>query len=265
MPFAELNDVTLFYTDDGTGGPPVLFVHGWACDSHDWIFQLPTFVQHHRCIAVDNRGHGSSSVTEGGYRPRELADDLAALIRHLGLGPIVAVGHSLGGAIVAALAVEHPSLVRAVVEVDPAYGYDGPRAAAVHAALPRHTGPDCVDHAAATLSSLDGPSTPPALNTWHRRRALGMPAHAVADTQRGLWDVPDQFGFRPASDSYVARRRCPVLTFTLSEKWGSWETAVFSDPYSRLVAWEGCGHWLHQERADDFNELVLSWIAGLPA
>jgi pimeloyl-ACP methyl ester carboxylesterase len=203
-------------------------------------------------------------VPEAGYNPRVFADDLAALIRHLSLGSVVAVGHSLGGAIVAALEVEHPSLVRAVVEVDPAYGYDGPRAAAVRAALPRHTGPDCVEYAAATLSSLDGPNTPRPLNTWHRRRAQTMQSHVVAETQRGLWKSPDQFGFRPASDSYLARRQCPALTFSLSEKWGNWEAALLSDPHSPLVVWADCGHWLHQERADDFNNLVLNWIARLP-
>jgi pimeloyl-ACP methyl ester carboxylesterase len=35
MAFADLGDVQLFYTDEGTGDPPMLFVHGYTCDSHD--------------------------------------------------------------------------------------------------------------------------------------------------------------------------------------------------------------------------------------
>ena len=41
MAFADLGDVQLFYTDEGTGDPPMLFVHGYTGDSHDWSWQLP--------------------------------------------------------------------------------------------------------------------------------------------------------------------------------------------------------------------------------
>ena len=66
MAFAELGDVRLFFTDDGEGGPPMLFVHGYTCDSHDWSWQLAHFGATHRVIAVDLRGHGRSSVPDGG-------------------------------------------------------------------------------------------------------------------------------------------------------------------------------------------------------
>jgi len=73
MPFAELGDVRLFFTDEGEGDPPILFVHGYSCDSHDWSWQLPHFVAGHRVIAADLRGHGRSSVTDGGYHPTQFA------------------------------------------------------------------------------------------------------------------------------------------------------------------------------------------------
>ena len=58
MPFARIGEVDLFYTDEGAGGPPILFVHGFSCDSHDWMWQLPHFMRSHRVIALDLRGHG---------------------------------------------------------------------------------------------------------------------------------------------------------------------------------------------------------------
>ena len=121
MAFANLGEVELFYTDEGEGGPPMLFVHGFACDSHDWMWQLAHFERCHRVIAVDLRGHGRSSAPEGGYDSTTFADDIAALLRRLKCGPVVAIGHSLGGMIVSALAVEHPELVSAVVSIDPGY------------------------------------------------------------------------------------------------------------------------------------------------
>src|SRR4051794_13245272 len=121
MPFADLDEVRLFYTDEGKGDPTVLFVHGYSCDSHDWSWQLPYFTERHRVIAVDIRGHGRSGVTPGGYTPTQFAADIAQLLTQLQTGPVVAIGHSLGGVIVSALAVEHPQLVSAVVSVDPGY------------------------------------------------------------------------------------------------------------------------------------------------
>ena len=56
MAFVKIDDVELFFTDEGKG-TPVLFVHGWACDSNDWIWQIASFMSNHRVIAVDLRGH----------------------------------------------------------------------------------------------------------------------------------------------------------------------------------------------------------------
>src|SRR5438105_10159094 len=100
MAFAHVGDVELFFTDDRAGdggGPPILFVHGFSCDSHDWSWQLPHFGARHRVIAVDIRGHGRSSAPEKGYEPRQFAADLAGLLDQLDTGPVVAIGHSLGG------------------------------------------------------------------------------------------------------------------------------------------------------------------------
>ena len=120
MPFLQARGARLFFTDEGRGDT-CLFVHRYTCDSHDWGCQLPWFADRFRVVALDLRGHGKSSTPAGGYEPRQLAGDVAALIRHLGCGPVVALGHSLGGVVVSALAVEYPDQVAAVVHADPAY------------------------------------------------------------------------------------------------------------------------------------------------
>src|SRR5699024_7475189 len=98
MPYADIShDVSLFYTKHGEGGPPILLVHGWACDSDDWIWQIPDLAKRHTVYAVDLRGHGHSSVPREGYRGTDYANDLSRLIAALGCGPVVVVGHSLGG------------------------------------------------------------------------------------------------------------------------------------------------------------------------
>src|SRR6201995_5345869 len=111
--FAELGEVRLFYTDEGKGDPPMLFVHGFSGDSHDWMWQLPHFTRSHRVIAVDLRGHGRSSAPPEGYETNIFARDVATLLRRLDIGPVIAVGHSMGCNVVSALAVDFPGTVTA--------------------------------------------------------------------------------------------------------------------------------------------------------
>ncbi|MFF3541502.1 alpha/beta fold hydrolase [Streptomyces platensis] len=107
----ETGDGRLAYRDIGAGRPVVL-LHGGFLDSGMWDDQLPALAQHHRVIAPDARGHGASANATCAFRH---TDDLAALLRHLDVGPAVLVGLSMGAAIAVDTALEHPGLVRALV------------------------------------------------------------------------------------------------------------------------------------------------------
>lgn len=262
--FAQLSEVSLFFTEEGAGESTVLFIHGWTCDSHDWSWQLPAFGTRHRVIAPDLRGHGRSSTPEKGWDPRSLAHDLIELLDQLDVGPVVVVGHSLGGMVASAIAIERPDLVRAVVAVDPAYGVTGPVEDMI-AGLFEIMRTNAVETAAAALAGMEGTETSDALRALHRRRTLGADPAVVAEVFNGMYEPVDQFGFRAASGQYLARRRCPVLAFHQSADTASWEQSIAQHPDSCTVVWEGIGHWLHQVRPDEFNAIVLDWIEGLPA
>ena len=250
MAFFDSGSVRLFYTDDGRGEPPMVFVHGFACDSHDWSWQLPHFREQHRSIAVDLRGHGRSSSPDSGYTVVEFAEDLAGLLDHLSADRIIAVGHSMGASVVSALAIEHPELVTALVCVDPAY------------LIPDEIGPHTQELVEAVQSgdpvlvvqqifaALESPDLPAAIHTWHHRRAAGAPAHVLRqtlETQLGTTALYSQ------SVDYLSRRSCPVLSFYGDPGRSNVEQLLFSDRRSRAVAWEGVGHWLHLERPAEFK------------
>jgi pimeloyl-ACP methyl ester carboxylesterase len=264
VPFAEVRDVRLFYTDEGEGEPCMVFVHGWACDSHDWIWQHDAFAASHRVVMADNRGHGRSSVTPDGYTPRGFARDLTGLLEQLQTGPVVVVGHSLGGAIASVLAVDYPDLVRALVVIDPSYGLDQDRAELISNVLQRFRGADGPETAEAFLGAMASEQTPAHLRTWHRRRTLGTDWLVVTETGSGIIDRPEQFARRAQSEEYLAGRRCPVLAIYADPERAVWEATTHRHPYSQHHSWEGAGHWLYQERAEDFNNLVLDWVGGLP-
>jgi pimeloyl-ACP methyl ester carboxylesterase len=261
MAFAALENVELFYTDEGAGDPPLLFVHGYACDSHDWSWQLPHFASRHRVLAVDLRGHGRSSAPPDGYEPYVFAADLAELIARLGCGPVVAVGHSLGALVLSALAVEHPETVRALVAVDPAYLVSDAVAARIPSFASALATEDPVAVVQRMLGGSDTPACRPFLRTWHLRRVAGVPAHVLTGTFAGMATGPKPLLPRATGEDLIRGRRCPVLSFYIDPTRVPIETALFDDARSKSVSWEGSGHWLHQERPDEFNALVDAWLA----
>jgi pimeloyl-ACP methyl ester carboxylesterase len=112
--------ITLAYEDRGAGTPAFVFVHGWACNRTFFAPQAAHFAQRHRVVSVDLRGHGASDKPQGPYPIAAYADDLVYMIEHLGLGKVVAVGHSSGGMTVLELAAASPDRVAAIVMVAPA-------------------------------------------------------------------------------------------------------------------------------------------------
>ncbi|MPQ96484.1 alpha/beta fold hydrolase [Modestobacter sp. I12A-02628] len=267
MSVVDLGEVQLFVTDtgplSGVGAPPVLLVHGWTCDSHDWSDQLDSLATRHRVIAPDLRGHGRSSTPAAGYTAQHHAADLVALLDRLDVGPVVVIGHSLGAVVAAALAVEHPERVLATVVVEPAYGQPPP-ALEWLVGVADQFGTQDGNALAADLQAATEPTAPARQRAWHRRRTLGMAPALLARTFRDMYVVPEQVSGQPATDRYLAGRRCPTLAFHRLPDMADWERGVLTHPASRAVSWEGSGHWLHQERPVEFNRLVLDWLADLP-
>src|SRR5262249_194496 len=121
---------TLAYQEVGSGQPPLLFVHGVACDGNYFAPQVQEFRRRHRTVAVDLRGHGESSRPHQRYTMDGFADDLAWLCQQLNIERPVAVGHSMGGIVALVLAARYRDLPRAVVMVDsPIAALDGPPSA----------------------------------------------------------------------------------------------------------------------------------------
>jgi len=109
-----LNDIELYYEVHGDG-PPLLLVAGLASDVSSWQTVLPALSEHFRVILVDNRGIGRSVPEDAPVSVDLMADDCAALIDHLGYGPVHVLGHSMGGFTALSLAAHYPEKVRKVV------------------------------------------------------------------------------------------------------------------------------------------------------
>lgn len=119
MPFADINQTSLYYEIHGKG-VPVLFIHGLGSSAADWELQLEFFAQHYQVILVDLRGHGQSSRPATGYSISQFAADVQALLQHLGYQRVHLVGISLGGMIGFQLAVDAPQLLQSLTVLNSA-------------------------------------------------------------------------------------------------------------------------------------------------
>jgi pimeloyl-ACP methyl ester carboxylesterase len=104
----------LYYEVTGAG-PPIVFAHGLGGNHLSWWQQVPHFCERYTCVTFAHRGFAPSSEVAGGPDPADYADDLAALIDHLGLGQVHLVAQSMGGWSCLEYALARPERVRALV------------------------------------------------------------------------------------------------------------------------------------------------------
>ncbi len=116
----------LSYLDSGGTGRPLLALHGHLAEGASFTRLAEELGPEWRVIAPDQRGHGDSDRTAE-YSREGYVDDLIALLEDLALGPVVVLGHSLGGINLMYLTARRPDLVAAFVNVDgPVVMPDGP-------------------------------------------------------------------------------------------------------------------------------------------
>ena len=111
----------LRYLEAGSGpGLPVVLLHGLGADLGSWMFTQPALAEGRLVLALDLPGHGGSDKDVGSGDPAHFIDALADALRRLGLDRVHLVGHSMGGAIAAGLALRQPERVASLTLIAPA-------------------------------------------------------------------------------------------------------------------------------------------------
>ena len=126
--YAPVNGMRMYYELHGSGGVPLLLLHGGLFDI-DLQFGplLPGLAATRRVIATDFQGHGRTGDLDRPLTVPDLASDVAGLLEHLQVGPVDVFGYSVGGAVGIELAVNHPGLVRKLVASSTTFSPGGDR------------------------------------------------------------------------------------------------------------------------------------------
>lgn len=140
MPYMETPSGTrLFYAEAGpAAAAPVIFSNSLGTTHRMWDKVVVELADRYRCVRYDTRGHGGSGRGREPFEIADLADDVAALLGHLGLPRAHVAGLSLGGMVGQAFAVRHPdrlaglSLIATAACMPPRAGWEA-RAATVRA------------------------------------------------------------------------------------------------------------------------------------
>src|SRR5258708_22427015 len=114
MAYAIINSIRMHFEVSGKGDP-VLLINGLSAPAASWALQAKALAPHFTVVTFDNRGVGETDLPgEPVYSTGQLADDAAALLKHLKIARAHVVGASMGGTIAMEMALRQPRLVRSL-------------------------------------------------------------------------------------------------------------------------------------------------------
>lgn len=114
---ATVNGITLHYVRGGEG-PPLILIHGFPQDWFEYHAIMPQLAKRFTVIAVDLRGVGGSTATQGGYDAANMAEDVYQLASALKLERVYIVGHDIGGMVAYAFVRRYPQIMRGAMILD---------------------------------------------------------------------------------------------------------------------------------------------------
>ena len=125
MPFANSKGIQLYYEEAGTGFP-IVFVHEFAGDLRSWEGQMRHFSRRYRCVAFNARGYPPSDVPESvsKYSQAIATDDIANVMRDLGIRKAHIIGCSMGGYATLHFGLRYAGMARSLTVIGAGYGSD---------------------------------------------------------------------------------------------------------------------------------------------
>ncbi|MGA0863533.1 MAG: alpha/beta fold hydrolase [Ilumatobacteraceae bacterium] len=257
MKTAQLNGTTIAYTDTGGDLPPVILSHGFLMDHSMFDAQAAALSATHRVITWDERGFGGTRAT-GDFTYWDSANDVLALMDHLGIGSSVVGGMSQGGFLSLRVALSAPERVTALILLDTQAGTEDPATVEpynqLHAAWVEH-GSVAVQDVIAGIILGPGEWT-----DWYDKWSRLEPDQFTAAFRCLMHrdDITDRLGeitcpaliVHGTADVAISMEKAEILR------------ANIAGP-TTLVAVDGGPHAANMTHPAEVNEAILRFLAGL--
>lgn len=250
-------------------GPTVVLIHGVGMRADVWAPQIAALAAGYDVVAYDMLGHGGSSLPPEEPRLADYADQLLALLDHLGIAAAHVVGHSMGALVALEFALLHPKRTRSVVAVNAVYRRSAEQRAAVEARAASLEGVGAAEGgsaSAATLARWFGEPIPAAL----------VPVAAEVETCLATVD-PVGYArtyrlFATSDDAHVGRLSTlavPALFLTGSDDGNSTpamsETMAAEAPRGRAEIIPGARHMMALVEVEAVNRAVIAFLEEVAA
>jgi pimeloyl-ACP methyl ester carboxylesterase len=262
MPIAEVNGQRIYYEDTGGAGPPVIFSHGLFMDHEMFAPQVEALKSKHRCITWDERGHaGTASDALSPFSYYDSADDLAALLKHLGIERAVLAGMSQGGFLSLRCALTHPEIVRALILIDTQAGQEDPAALEGHMQLANTWAEHGLgDELAAIIEGIILGDGWAGAGAWKAKWKQIKPVNMLGcmNTLATRDDVTGKLGQIKVPALVVHGDKDAAIELGLAEKLAA------GLPHARLVVVPGGGHAANLTHAAVVNPAIAAFLEALP-
>jgi 3-oxoadipate enol-lactonase len=258
---AQINDITLAYSDKGTGFP-LVFLHAFPLNRTMWTAQEEILSSRYRVITVDLRGHGESDAPLWHYTLDQAADDVRALLDHLSVPQAAFVGLSMGGYILFAFYRKYADRVKGLVLADTRAQADTPEGKDGRfqmAQIAYNQGPAAI--ADLMIPKLLNPAviqTKPALVRHVRSMIEGNQISGIAGDLMAMAERPD-------SIPLLRRIACPtqIIVGELDLATPPSDSKLMADqiPGARLTTIAGAAHLSNLEQPETFNDIVGDFVS----
>lgn len=256
---ATLNGIEIAYTDEGRG-PALFFVHGFPLNRGTWSRQVEAFKSKHRIIAPDLRGLGETEATDAPVSMSRYAEDLFALMQHLGLGPVPFVGHSMGGYVALAFAKAYPQALQGLVLVSTRSGADTAEGATAR----RELAEKVKKEGTAVVVEAMAPKMLSAQNQ-DSGMAAAVRGFMLPSSPKGIVGALLGMAERPDMGACLGEIRVPTLVVTGADDMiippSESEALAKAIPGAQLGIIPGGGHLVAFECAQAFNEILRVWMS----
>jgi pimeloyl-ACP methyl ester carboxylesterase len=254
---ASVDGLRIHSSITGKGSKTVILVHGYTCDESTWTEQTPALAKEYRVVTLDLPGHGKSdSPNDGKFSMDLFARAIEAVREEVKADHVVLAGHSMGTPVVLRYAHLYPAHTSALVFVDGLMPTAARQTAATaNQALNLGAGMGGANGRAAREAMVRGffvADTTAAVQTKVLNMMLGAPEATAVGAMNATFD--------PAGQT-IDIPMVPILGIYAGRPVASREAVLARFPNTEYSQIPGTGHFLMLEKPEEFNRLLLGFLA----